>query len=445
MNKKIIISLLAFTVHCILHGMNTDPIIINSPGLFSLVGPLDFGLSSSGQACIVVASNDVQIDLGGFSVRQVPGFEQPDTTGILINSDMQNITIKNGVITNMTSYGIQIMDDVNSVSVTDLIINDVKNAGVFADSTRTGTGITNLFLNNVTAENISNLNGDPAYGFLLKFVNSSEISNGSLVHNIQTSSGNCYGLKLKNCTSTVVDNLISNDNIGGGLLTAGIYLARSENCQIQNSFSINNTGTSSNPNSLTLGFGFNSSNNILCQSCIALDNSSTYSSCGFFSNNGNGIQYSSCESFGNNSSLLDGLGFSANNGLLIELHSCISKGSGGANNGYGVFFNTLDISSIQNCDIRGNTGFAGTSYGIDLNNTTTSYIAHNTIAFNIGGPITFGLFDNAGAATTNTIVSNIAISNGTNYSPGALTIPIYVGTLATFDTTNPFTFQNVSI
>lgn len=446
MNKKFIILFLASTISFILNGMNTSPIIINTPGLFSLVGPLDFGLTAPNQACIIVASNDVTIDLNGFSIRQVSGFEQPNTEGILINPGMQNITIQNGVITHMTNYGIQILDDSNSIYLTNLVINDVQNAGIIADSNDTGTGITNIFLDNVTTESISNLDGNPTYGILLKFVNSANILNNSLIHNIYTTTGNCYGLKLKHCTSVSVDSLVSNDNKGGGLLTSGIYTVSCQDCTIENCFSINNSCSGLDPDSITLGFGFDTSNNIACNSCISVDNNCTFSSYGFFTINGNGIQYNNCQGNGNASSQLDGLGFSANNGLLIELHNCTAKGNGGANNGYGIFFNTLNLSAIENCDIRGNSGNTGTSYGIDLMNTTTSHIANNTIDYNLGGnSSSFGIFDDSGAGTTNVIVSNIAIRNITNYSPGALTIPIYVGTLATFNTTNPFVFQNVSI
>lgn len=363
------------------------------------------------------------------------------------NLDLQNVTINGpGTITHMNNYGIQIMDNSSAIFLNNLLINDVQNAGVFADSNRTGTGISNLFLNNVTTESVSNFTGDPAYGILLKFVNSATITNGSLTHNIQTSSGNCYGFKLKNCSSILINNLITNDNIGGGLLTAGVYFARTDDCQIQNSFAINHTGTSSNPSSVTYGFGFASTNNILCDSNISLDNSNTFSSAGFFTDNGNGIQYINCQGNGNNSSISDGVGFSAGNGLLIELHTCSARGNGGANNGYGVLFNTVDFSAIENCDIRNNGGITGTSFGIELINTTTSRIVSNTLAYNIGGNASsFGFFDNAGAGTSNSILSNIAIHNGTNYSPGAATIPIYVGTLANFNTSSPFTFQNVSI
>ncbi len=444
MNKKSFVLFLTLIFPRLLQSVNTEPVIINSPGLFSLAGSMEFALTSSGQACVVVNSDNVMIEMNGFSINQVAGFEQPDVVGIQINPGINNITINNGVITDMTSYGIQIQAPNDSIYLTNLVINAVENAGVIADGNASDP-ITNLFLDNVTSESIMNFSGDPAYGILLKNVDSATITNESLVHNIQTSSGNCVGIQLENCNAIIINDLVANDNVGGGLLTAGIYLLNSKDCIIQNSFSLNNSNTSSNPNSLMVGFGFDSSNNIACDSCISVDNAGTFSTCGFYTNNGNGIQYISCQGNGNNSSALDGLGFSASNGLLIELHTCIAKGNGGANNGYGVFFNSLDFSAIENCDIRGNTGLTNTSFGIDLNNTTTSNITNNTIGYNVGGPITFGLFDNAGAATTNNIVSNIAIKNGTNYSPGATVIPIYVGTLATFNTSSPFTFQNVSI
>lgn len=149
MNNKILILLILFT--CPLHIQSmTTPIVITTPGLLPVAGPLDFALTSSGQACIVIASNDVQIQMNGFSIRQVPGFEQPDTIGILIMPGMQNVTINGpGTITHMNNYGIQIMDNSSAIFLNNLLINDVQNAGVFADSNRTGTGISNLFLNNV--------------------------------------------------------------------------------------------------------------------------------------------------------------------------------------------------------------------------------------------------------------------------------------------------------
>lgn len=75
----------------------TTVFTISSEGSYYLSGNLSI---TSGSA-ITVAANNVTIDLQGFEVAGTGGF-----TGIVINSGISNVTIRNGTIRNFTSVGI---------------------------------------------------------------------------------------------------------------------------------------------------------------------------------------------------------------------------------------------------------------------------------------------------------------------------------------------------
>lgn len=416
----------------------TSPITISESAYVNFGTTLQFTITSTGQACITINANDVILDLNNFSFTLDESSTQFEVTGILVAPGSKNIEIKNGSVTNMTEYGIYISDATDTVHIKDFIINGAKKAGIAFDGV---TGITNVLCENVKVENVLNMTGDTAYGLLLNHVNVANLTQCYINHT-QTSTGNCYGVALQNCTANIVDNIMSSQHEGGGLEVAGFFLDNTNSCIIKNCFSINNTNTSTDPNALTLGFYYNGSQNHFLESCIAVGNTALMTSCGFKINNGVGVQLLECDAFANSSNALNGIGFWSSGGVYTQLRRCEAKGNSGVNNGYGVLFNNgLLYGSVEDCDLRLDTGYTGTSFGIYLDTAQLGYINHNTIAGHAAvGTAGYGIFDTSGAGTTTLITGNTAIKNTVNYSPGSPTIPVYSGTLSG----TPGPFENIS-
>ncbi|MBS3152048.1 right-handed parallel beta-helix repeat-containing protein [Candidatus Woesearchaeota archaeon] len=139
---------------------------INASGIYTLINNL---VSSNGNDCIVINSNDVLLDLRGFYIGNATN---DGRAAINITSVSSNVTVMNGYvnfsaegislrsatgvnITNVTAFnnseaGIVITHAVNS------IINNVtaynNQFGIIIDSNGTGVNITNsiAFNNNIT-------------------------------------------------------------------------------------------------------------------------------------------------------------------------------------------------------------------------------------------------------------------------------------------------------
>ena len=101
----------------------------------------------------------------------------------------------------------------------------------------------------------------------------------------------------------------------------------------------------------------------------------------------------------------------------------------------------MQSSIIENSEISLNLGITGTSFGIDLGNSQNGYIRNNRISGHAGGVGGFGIYDVAGANTTNIILSNVAFKNTIAFEPGEPIIPVFTGPL----TTNPSIFENVAL
>lgn len=416
--------------------------VITTPGIYAVNMDIDFDPTSSGQSCITIATSNVIFDLNRKSISLVDTNTQLGSIGITVSPNVQNIVIRSGSVNNMSAYGILVQDNVDVIGLNDLNINGAGIAGLFFDSTRTGSGIENVVCSNITVENVVNMDGHPAYGILLKYTSIADFEQ-CIVNNLQTTTGDCYGFKVKHCDSVRLSTCIATDNIGGGTRVFGFDVLDTSPCLLVGCLSTNNTCTSSDPSALAIGFNFNVSQNVVCSNCTAVSNNCTFTTIGFRLLNCTTAQLVNCQSLSNTSSLLDGIGFTIDNGLVNSCVECQALSNGGAHNGYGVLFNNNTfLSTIENSQIQTNTG-ASQAFGIALMSTNSCFISQNSLIGHISPGGGFGLFDDAGAGTTNSILGNFALKNNTNYSPSSPTIPIFNGPIAT--NTIPSPYQNVSL
>ena len=443
MREKIFVVITIITYlsyNSLLYGMTT--IVIPSPGIYNFGSPLEFALSGPDQSCIIIDSSDVILDLSNYSIRQATGFEQPGSIGIFINPNLRNITIRNGTISDMDSFGIYVSDNNDTIKFENLIINNVTNAGIKLDSMVTGFGIRDIEFDNVEVKNVFSINDDAACGILLKNVTRANFNRACIVSQIHSETGNCYGVKLKNCSTCFINNIISSNNEGGGLRTAGYFMINSNSCIFKNCLAVDNICLGTSINSIGFGFDYVDSSRNILESSIAVGTVSTYTACSFRASNVMGIQFLKCRASSSTSQLSDAIGFLSEGGAATKISECFANGNRGAVNGYGVLLRSVNLAStIENNQFGLNLGTTGTSFGINLDSTFNSYIHDNQVDHHSGGVGGYGIYDQAGALTTNIILGNTSIKNTTAFSPGSPTIPVYSGDLSG----TPGLFENVML
>lgn len=416
----------------------SEPTTIVIPGIYALSTNIDFDPAGPNQSCITIATDNVILDLNRKTISQVEGNTQPGTIGITINPNVKNSFVRNGTISNMTLYGIYVYDGTDITTLSNIIIDGVLSAGVLFDGSATGSGISNVTCFNLQIDNVQNNFGTPSYGIITKFCNIVEIDQCT-VSNLQTNTGNCYGIKLKNCESARLDSCIVTENRSGGLKMLGFDFLNVNPCVLNNCLSAHNTCTSVNNSAISYGYEFITCQNLICNNSAATSNNCTYTAIGFLFANCSTCPIMDCQSFSNKSTFQDGIGFVLDGCQVTNIETSYALSNGGNNNGYGFLFRNNTIGcSIENSVAETNYGTTG-AYGIALLSTGSCFINKNNVSGHVA-PQGFGIFDDAGALTSNTILGNFALQNSTNYSPGSPTIPVFTGPY----TATPSPFENIS-
>src|SRR5437879_2532167 len=98
------------------------PFIISEPGIYNLTSTLHFSPSYKKQTAITIDSDNVLLNLNGFTLRQANNTNQ--ITGITVKPNHYNITITNGLITNFSQLGISIKGGNQNIELYDLSVTN---------------------------------------------------------------------------------------------------------------------------------------------------------------------------------------------------------------------------------------------------------------------------------------------------------------------------------
>ena len=180
------------------------------------------------------------------------------------------------------------------------------------------------------------------------------------------------------------------------VLAAGLNIAQSQNCIIENCIIFNNSSTTSSGQAY--GCILNASQQNRIASTIISSNNSASQCAGIFSTNGTSNIIDSCS---------------------LEFHA-------GSALAAGVLFSGETTAQVSKCAITGISATSGNAYGIYLSNTNTHcYVNDNTINNSQGGSNSFGIVD-ALNPSTSCFINNSAFNNGVNYQityPSGITLP----------------------
>lgn len=179
---------------------------------------------------ITITVSDVTLDLDG---NRVTGGDN----GIIINSGLSNITIKNGRIESNT-VGISIQDTCSFITLQDLEISQCSDRAIECDGS-SGNEITTILLKNVEVDRCSmGISGDHAIFF--NFTDDITVQNLSIV-NSGAASIAFRAINMISCDKGLFENVTINCNTGSTL--QGIHVESVTNTLFENIVIKMNTAT----------------------------------------------------------------------------------------------------------------------------------------------------------------------------------------------------------
>jgi hypothetical protein len=361
------------------------PYTISASGAYTLEASLTCALCKINGPCITIKASDVSFDLGGLTLSG-------GATAIQVQSNIQNVIIKNGTIYDTLAEGIIVGAGCSNINIIDMkIIN--------ANQCNGSSAI--LFQGQPT---------NPIISSLIKNSTISDSKNAGII------------LLYTTFTSLIQNNIQSILGTDSSIATIGIMdvggnFNRYEACNVEHVISLQ-------PNGSAIGFSINSQSSSLF-SCTAtniisltLPNNNAF---GFFINLSQYVSLENCLSISNNASLAlpagessRAVGFLSQGSIGTSMKYCSTSNILSPDSGTGFQLSADTSSSIANCISSSNS-----NNGFLISNTTTnailasnSALSNKSSGFNINQSITSGaiLYNNFSARNIINYTANIAAS-----------------------------------
>lgn len=343
-----------------------------------------------------VSANNVTIDLSGRSIRHDTLTSDTTSAGIVIDPEVTDITIQNGIIGPINGTGVIVSPGCSNIIFKDLQISNCSNYGVDCRGTTTSK-IDGISYINCSIEGCGSFASPLGAAFSAAHTQSIFASNSYFS---QTSTQNlAAGFYCSGCTSADFSDCKFSNNRGG---TAGIgaYVTNSSDFRFENCTILRNG--SINPSTNAIGCGIrieNSQNIMIVNSTIAASYSPTGSATNISSINSSSI------------GLLNSIIIGATGGIYAS----------------GIYAGNGIACAVINCIIQG-TRATGTAHGISYSNISAGYLRGNSI-LNTSGTPSVGIIDTT-TPSASLIAENYAFNNGTNYVvtyTDSVTLPLIIG------------------
>jgi hypothetical protein len=400
-----------------LHYIIAWCLIFNHPAVFALVtitrsgtyffrGHIIGNPTGPDEAGIEVTVDNVVIDFGGYAVFQMPGNTQPGFKGIKVNDNITQVSIKNGVIQDVTGEGILIEDGCKNIHIDDMLVKNCDNGGICLDGLNAGMGIKNCIIKNCYVLSCTGYDGSPARGLYMSEAANVVITDCVFNDNDAQLTGSGFGIELVNCSVCKLQDCIIASN-GGYHHGCGVLLDGCADCVIENCEVGQTIARSSSVDSEACGFCIEGSSNIVIVDCKSVDNLHTQNKA---------------------------VGFCCANSVGIVFQDCLAEGQKGDAAAVGFEFEGSVCSSISQCSSKLNkTITSGSAYGILLTGTNNGKCSffENSIEHNRGIDDSFGVIDERNPSTS-LFSRNQAFNNGTNYDityPVGISLPVIQASL----------------
>lgn len=421
---NLIIIILLLSINSVVKAVD---LTITATGLYQLGDTFNFVPAAADNA-ITIASSDVILDLGGRVLIQ--GNNTAGVTGIVINSGLTNVTIRNGVINGFSSTGILVNSNCSKILLQNLSIENCLVRGIDFAGAAAPNQIVNSKIQNCNLFGCAtSTTGDIALRLLQ--CNKCQINNCIIADGGNSTVGVQYGIQLNGSTNCDFDTItIENNTATNQVLRAfGFVVTTITQCSFTNCIIRNNSANSCFAFT-TDGVGAIS----FCtfKSCSAIGNSATVNSTGFFFQG-------TCQ----NNLLIDCnvIGNSATNGLCIGFNYTVGAGTaiqntlincnalgnsaaGAANNAYGFFVNGANSCIMMNCTGSNNSSAANIAAGLSFeNNAGDTWQVINCQFNRNNGSVAangFGIRRNGIATDTDLFTRNIGFNDNSTSASNQL-------------------------
>lgn len=327
---------------------------ISTPGIYRLLE--DLSLAGAGTV-ITIDSDDVELNLCGFKISGA------SARGINILSSHKNITIHNGVLSNLSnSSAILTGNDERDITMRDLIIHDIANNAINCVGTSLNPN-DRIVIERVTVRD----SGNSAQIATITAIKLTECRNSiiddCMVHNCGNSTDTAIIINIDNCDCCFIKDTIVNVNQANTTLK-GIQVGSSTCTKLEDIYIMGNNGR-------VAGISVSASSDTVIKNAFITGNT------GPSGQQIRGIEFlSACsysilervEVMGNTSVSADMDGIYADNTSLGRdvIRDCIVMNNAATTSGtvYGYhFLQTTNYTYFKNCIASNNIRTSGTSYG----------------------------------------------------------------------------------
>jgi uncharacterized delta-60 repeat protein len=365
----------------------TETYTISNPGRYVLTANIESDIGTGSNSIIYINSNNVYLDLNKKAIRMSNSTTSID--GILINNGKKNITIANGMISDVTENGISVGINSKNITIKNVYISNCDEAGINFTGTSSNE-ITHCFIKNCTITGCTGGTTVDAIGLKIDYCDFLTVENCTFSTNTtSTNNLDAYGVYATNSQQGSFFKSIASNN-AGETIAAGFFLENCTNFYFNNCRANANIATDSSASEV-YGFKLDNCNYCTLEECIGNNNSALYSAYGFALDTSANNYIFKCTGSNNSISQTDasdscsGFVTLTANCNYNTFKECIANNNQNGNSSStsgGIILNQADRCVIEDCTASHNGQSTGYAYGIILKSTCENTMVRNCKASN---------------------------------------------------------------
>lgn len=205
-----IMQLLIYYILIFVGSLHAPLITISEPGVYTIGNNYTYTPTGPNDSIVLITTSSVIFDMSGYGLSQIG--TDAGVNGITVNSNLSNIFIRNGIISNVTGTGILVEQGCKLVRLENITTYSADLCGIHLHGVN---GNTTHFVKLEMIEIIHCAQGAQASAGILMDNCKSVVMNHSSIHACGSSSHNLTGIYLTSCTACMLNQVTFTDNIAG--------------------------------------------------------------------------------------------------------------------------------------------------------------------------------------------------------------------------------------
>lgn len=210
--------------------------VINSSGYYSIAASMAANPTSNDDSILRISASNVTVDLTKIVLSEVNGNAFAGLTGISIDSNVSNVTIRNGTIQNIIGNGISIGSGCSNIIVQNMVISVVTGTGIIVNQ-----NCSNIYFDTIQCVSCAT-RGIELAGTAGNTINDGLIQNCEFLSCCRNSSVGDIPLLLTQCNRIIVNKCTINNSGNSSVGFSGVRLDTCANCDLQEIKIISNSG-----------------------------------------------------------------------------------------------------------------------------------------------------------------------------------------------------------